>query len=130
MVLPLEDTARQLINQLTEILARNEDAESAIAVYKTANWVISELESTKETGLNLAEQDMQERELSHLRTPAGSAGWTEPRARQLNEHVWLEAMARDTRLMRIQRDYDAARAALEQVQEPYMDTPEPRFFIR
>jgi hypothetical protein len=130
MVLPLEDTARQLINQLTEILARNEDAESAIAVYKTANWVISELESTKETGLNLAEQDMQERELSHLRTPAGSAGWTEPRARQLNEQVWLEAMARDTRLMRIQRDYDAARAALEQVQEPYMDTPEPRFFIR
>ncbi|HEY5572337.1 MAG TPA: hypothetical protein VIK64_04900 [Anaerolineales bacterium] len=130
MVLPLEDTARQLINQLTEILARNEDAESAIAVYKTANWIISELESTKETGLNLAEQDMQERELSHLRTPAGSAGWTEPRARQLNEQVWLEAMARDTRLMRIQRDYDAARAALEQVQEPYMDTPEPRFFIR
>lgn len=130
MVLPLEDTARQLINQLTEILARNEDAESAIAVYKTANWIISELESTKETGLNLAEQDMQERELSHLRTPAGSAGWTEPRARQLNEQVWLEAMARDTRLMRIQRDYDAAQAALEQVQEPYMDTPEPRFFIR
>jgi len=130
MVLPLEDTARQLINQLTEILARNEDAESAIAVYKTANWIISELESTKETGLNLAEQDMQERELSHLRTPAGSAGWTDPRARQLNEQVWLEAMARDTRLMRIQRDYDAARAALEQVQEPYMDTPEPRFFIR
>jgi len=130
MVLPLEDIARQLINQLTEILARNEDAESAIAVYKTANWIISELESTKETGLNLAEQDMQERELSHLRTPAGSAGWTEPRARQLNEQVWLEAMARDTRLMRIQRDYDAARAALEQVQEPYMDTPEPRFFIR
>jgi hypothetical protein len=129
MVLPLEDTARQLISQLTEILARNEDAESAIAVYKTANWIISELESTKETGLNLAEQDMQERELSHLRTPAGSAGWTEPRARQLNEQVWLEAMARDTRLMRIQRDYDAARAALEQVQEPYMDTPEPRFFI-
>jgi len=130
MVLPLEDIARQLINQLTEILARNEDAESAISVYKTANWVINELESTKNTALNLAEQDMQERELSHLRSPAGSAGWTEPRARQLNERAWLEAMARDPRLMTIQRDHDAAQAALEQVQEPYMEPPEPRFFIR
>lgn len=130
MVLPLEQTARQLINELTEVLARNEDAESAVAVYKIANWIVNELESTKDAALNLAEQDMQERQLSHLRTPSGSAGWTEPRARQLNEQAWLEAMTQEPRLMKLQREHDVARAALEQVQEPYMETPEPRFFIR
>ena len=126
----VEQVARQLINMLRSELSRHEDAETAIDVYKTANWIINELDEVKQTCSNLAEQDMEERGLSHLRTRVGTAGWTEPQARQLDEQAWRRAMAESPDLMAVQRDFDLAEARLRQAREPYMELPEPRFFIR
>jgi hypothetical protein len=126
----VEQVARQLINLLRSELSRHEDAETAIDVYKTANWIINELDDVKQACLNLAEQDMDQRELGHLRTRSGTAGWTEPQARQLDEQGWRRAMAGNPDLMAVQRDYDLAEARLHQAREPYMELPEPRFFIR
>lgn len=83
----VERTARELISQLNEMLAQNEDAETAVAVYKTANWVIGELDEVKGSALELAEQDMRQRDLDNLKTAAGSAGRTEPKAKQLDEQA-------------------------------------------
>jgi ribosomal protein L11 methylase PrmA len=125
-----EQMAKQLMAQLNAELNQNEDAETAIDIYKTVNWIVSELEEVKEAALDLAQQDMEQRGLDTLKTPAGSAGWTEPKAKQLDEQAWMEALAKDPRLMKIQRDFDLAKAALEQAQEPFMELPEARFFIR
>lgn len=125
-----EQTATQLIAQLKGELAQHENAASAIFVYKTANWIISQLEEVKESALTLAQQDIEQSGLEALRTPMGSAGWTEPKARQLDEQAWLEALAVNPGLMKVQRDFDMAQAALRQAQEPFMELPESRFFIR
>lgn len=125
-----EQTATQLIAQLTGQLRQNEDAETAIDAYRTANWIISQLEGVKDQALKLAEQDMEQRDLDTLRTSSGSAGWTEPKARQLNEEAWAKAIISDLDLREIQRRYEAARETLEQAQEPFTELPEPRFYIR
>jgi uncharacterized protein involved in exopolysaccharide biosynthesis len=39
-------------------------------------------------------------------------------------------MGKDPRLRELQRDYDAARSALERAQRPYEELPESRFYIR
>jgi hypothetical protein len=126
----VEQVARQLINMLRNELSGHEDAETAIDVYKMAHWIINELDDVKQACLNLAEQDMEQRELSHLRTRAGTAGWTEPQARQLDEQGWRRALAESPELMAVQRDYDLAEARLHQARELYLELPEPRFFIR
>jgi hypothetical protein len=125
-----EQRARELISALSGELAHHEDAESAVEVYRMANWVISTLDEVKEDALNLAEHDMRQRGIEHLRTPAGSAGWTEPRSALLDQDAWMAALATNRELMRIQRTYDLAEAALRQAQEPYLELPEARFFIR
>jgi hypothetical protein len=119
-----------LIAQLTDQLRHNEEAETAIDVYRTANWIISQLESVKAEALRLAEQDMQQRGLDALRTSSGSAGWTEPKARQLNEDAWAKAVAGNPHLREILRQHEAARETLEQAQQPFMELPESRFYIR
>lgn len=125
-----EQTATQLIAQLSTQLQHNEDAETAIGVYKTINWIIGQLEDVKESAVDLAERDMKRRELDTLSTPSGSAGWTEPRTQQLDEGAWERATSENPRLREIQRAYEAAKARLEGAQEPYMELPEPRFYIR
>ncbi|MFP3895991.1 MAG: hypothetical protein ACLFV5_04005 [Anaerolineales bacterium] len=125
-----EQTATQLIAQLSTELQQNEDAETAIDVYKTINWIIGQLEDVKESASDLAERDMRRRELDTLNTPNGSAGWTEPRTQQLDEEAWERATYEDPRLREIQRTYEAAKARLEGAQEPYMELPEPRFYVR
>ncbi len=125
-----EQIARQLIAQLNRELSQHEDAETAIAAYKTANWIINQLEEVKKTAIDLAEHDMQERGLEALRTPAGSAGWTKPEARQLNQQAWQDAIARNPELARLQWEYDRAYELLERAREPYMELPAPWFFIR
>jgi hypothetical protein len=125
-----EDKGRELISALNRQLARHEDAEHAIEVYRMANWVIGMLDEVKEDALNLAEHDMRQRGIEHLRTPAGSAGWTEPKSAVLDQDAWMAALAANRELMRIQRTYDLAEAALRQAQEAYLEMPEARFFIR
>ena len=80
-----EQTGKQLIAQLTEQLTQYEEAETAISVYKTANWIISQLEEVKHSALTLAEQEMRQKGLEVLKTLLGSAGWTKPQAKHLNE---------------------------------------------
>jgi hypothetical protein len=125
-----KSTATRLIAQLTGDLRGYEDVETAIDVYKTVNWIIRRLEEVKDAALNLAEEDMRQRNLEKLDTPTGSAGWTEPQARQLSMDAWTEAMARDSRLLRIQTEFEGARMMLERAQESYKELPEPRFYIR
>lgn len=125
-----EQTATHLIAQLTGELQRNEDAEAAVDVYKTANWIIRRLEEVKKRALDLAQKDMEQRGLGKLDTPTGSAGWTEPQARELDEETWAQAMAKDPRLMEAQSEFEAARATLKRAQEPFRELPEPRFYIR
>jgi hypothetical protein len=126
----LNREAQQLIEQLQAELARGEDVEAAIDVYKTVNWIIDRLQEVKSEALDLAEQDMRQRDLKSLKTRVGSAGWTEPRARQLDEEAWAQVLERDPYLRQVQERYARAQAALEEAQEPFMQLPEPRFFIR
>jgi hypothetical protein len=125
-----EQTATRLVAKLTGQLRQNEDAETAIDVYRTANWIIGQLEEVKDAALNLAEKDMEQRGLDRLSTPTGSAGWTEPKARQLDEDAWTRALARNPQLRGIEREYERARTALERAQEPFKELPAPRFYIR
>lgn len=125
----VQDTANQLINQLMGGMAEAEDAESAIQAYKLANYVISQLDRVKTSALALAEQDMKARGLENVRTPEGTAGWTEPKVKQLDERAWHQALARDNDLMRVQREYDQAQAALDEARRPYLTLPESRFYI-
>jgi len=125
-----EQTATRLVAELKGVLRQNEDAEAAIDVYKTANWIIGELEKAKEEALKLAEEDIEQRELEDLDTPKGSAGWTGPKFPQLNEEAWARALGEHPRLREIQEAYDGARSALERAQRPYEELLEPRFTIR
>ncbi len=126
----IEQVANHLVNMLNQQMSEYEDAETAIATYKTANWVISQLDDVKRSAVTLAQQDMLLHGKANLKTSAGSSGWTQPKARQLNERAWREALAQNPDLLRLQREYDQAQARLQQAQEQYMETPEPSFFIR
>ncbi|MBN1399368.1 MAG: hypothetical protein JXA74_00940 [Anaerolineae bacterium] len=126
----LSELVEQMVSGLHNLLSDAEDAETAISIYKQTNWIIYQLEGVKDQALALAEQDLQRRELEALKTAIGSAGWTEPRTRQLDEKTWRLAMAEDPRLMEIQQAFDQAKTILERVQEPFMESPEPRFYIR
>lgn len=125
-----EAIANDVITLLQQGLAQQEDAEAAIAVYKLCNWLIGELDRVKRDALALAEQDLAAKGQAALRTPAGSAGWTEPEIKQLDETAWLHALAQNPALMERQRVFDLAQAALQQAQMPYLKLPPSRFFIR
>lgn len=125
-----EAVADELVTLLGHQLAQQEDAETAIAVYKLCNWIISQLEIVKHDALSLAEQDLQERAMTALRSPVGSAGWTQPEVKQVDEAAWLAALAQHPTLMERQRAFDLAQAALQQAQAPYLKLPASRFFIR
>jgi hypothetical protein len=125
-----EQMATRLVAELTGRLRQHEDAETAIDVYRTANWIIGQLEEIKDAALDLAEKDMEQRGLDKLSTPTGSAGWTEPKAKQLDEEAWTRALAKNPRLRQIEREYETARTALERAQEPFEELPESRFYIR
>jgi len=125
-----EQTATRLVAELTGRLRQNEDAETAVDVYRTANWIMGQLEEVKDAALDLAEKDMEQRGLDRLSTPTGSAGWTEPKAKQLDEEAWTRALAENPQLRQIKREYEAASEALERAQEPFKELPESRFYIR
>jgi hypothetical protein len=126
----IEEHVEALIAHLQAQLNEQEDAETAIATYKTVNWIIDQLEAVKQAALALAQADMEQRGRDALKTPFGSAGWTKPEVKQLDEAAWIKALGADSALWRIQREFDAAQATLRQAQEPYRALPDPRFFIR
>jgi hypothetical protein len=94
------------------------------------NWIIDRLQALRFEALDLAEQDMRQRDLESLKTPVGSAGWTEPRAKQLDEQAWVKALERDPYLGQVDERYTRAQAARAEAQEPFMELPKPRFFVR
>jgi len=125
-----ERLGEQLIDQLRTKMHEQEDAQSAVAAYKMANYIIRQLEEVKRTALNQAEHDLLVSKRDSIKTSAGSAGWTQPKTPVLNDTSWREAVARDPRLSEIQRNYEVAQAVLQNAQEPFMELPEPVFFIR
>ncbi len=125
-----EQTVEDLINHLSGQLSAKEDVAAAIDVYKTANWIISRLDDVKQHALNLAENDLRLNNQTYLKSASGSAGWTEPKARILNEKAWEEAVRQNPQLHNLQREYEVAQALIQKAQEPYMETPEGSFFIR
>lgn len=116
--------------ELAQKLAQYEDADTAIAVYKEANFIISQLEEVKRAALNLAESELRATGETGRKTAAGSCGWTIPKTRQLDKDTWQSALVEDTNLTTIQVNFDRAKATLEKAQEPFMRLPEERFFIK
>ena len=122
--------SNQLIIDLNTRLTEAEDAETAIAIYRMASWLISQLDEVRQTASAMAEVDMKGREVESLRTPVGSAGWILSEEEQLDESAWRAALAQNPALVEVRRQFEAARVALREAQKPYMETPPPRFFIR
>lgn len=125
-----ETVASELINSLQQMLGTQEGAETAIAIYKLCNWVSSQLETVKQEALTLTEHELSASGMPAIRTPIGSAGWTQPEVKQLDEAAWFAALAQNPALMERQRAFDLAQAALQQAQAPYLKLPGSRFFIR
>lgn len=125
-----ERLGEQLIDQLKNRMHEQEDAQSAVAAYKMANYIISQLEEVKRAAINQAEHDLRVSRRDSIKTSAGSAGWTQPRTPILNDTAWRDAVVRDPRLSEIQRNFEVAQALLQNAQEPFMELPEPVFFIR
>lgn len=125
-----ERLGEELVDQLRSRMNEQEDAQSAIAAYKMANYIISQLEEVKRTALQQAEHDLRVSRRDSIKTSAGSAGWTQPKVRVLNENAWREAVSRDPGLAEIQRNFEVSQAVLQNAQEPFMELPEPVFFIR
>lgn len=125
-----EVVASELVTLLQQQLTEYEEAETAIAIYKLCNWVIGQLDLIKQEALTLTEQELTARGMPALKTPIGSAGWTQPEVKQLDEAAWLAALAQDPELRGRQRAFDLAQAALQQAQTPYLKLPASRFFIR
>lgn len=116
--------------ELTQKLTQYEDADTAIAVYKEANFIISQLEEVKKAALSLAESELRSTGEAGRKTVAGSCGWTVPKTRQLDKDAWQAALAEDTNLTTVQVNFDRAKATLEKAQEPFTKLPEGRFFIK
>ncbi len=125
-----ETVASELIHSLQQMLGTQEDADTAIAIYKLCNWVNSQLETVKQEALTLTEQELTAKGMPAIKTPIGSAGWTQPEVKQLDEAAWFAALAQNPTLMERQRAFDLAQAALQQAQAPYLKLPGSRFFIR
>ncbi|HEX2981505.1 MAG TPA: hypothetical protein VHO48_14655 [Anaerolineaceae bacterium] len=102
-----EQLTERLTAELRRILAECEDAESAVDVYKTINWAINQVEQVKQEALDLAEQDMLQKGQEDLKTPSGSAGWTDPKVAQLDEDAWRQALAKDANLERRESRFES-----------------------
>lgn len=74
--------------ELAQELAQYEDADTAIAVYKEANLLISQFEEVKKAALNLAESELLATGETNLKTAIGSCGWSQPKTRQLDKDAW------------------------------------------
>lgn len=116
--------------ELAQKLAQYEDADTAIAVYKEANLLISQLEEVKQAALNLAESELRTTGEVSRKTVAGNCGWTAPKTKQLDKAAWTAAIAENQDLTAIQVNFDRAKKTLEKSQEPFMKLPEGRFFIK
>lgn len=119
-------TPTELVQKLTEY----EDLETAVAVYKEANFLIAQFEDVKKAALSLAESELRSTGETGRKTAIGSCGWTQPKTPQLDKEAWAAAIGKDTDLATFQRHFDAAEKVLRKAQEPFMKLPEGRFYIK
>lgn len=116
--------------ELAQKLTQYEDVDTAIAVYKEANFIIGQLEDVKKAALSLAENELGLSGEVKRETIAGSCGWTAPKTKQLNKGKWQAAIAESGDLNSIQINFNVAEKLLKKAQEEYMELPEGKFFIR
>jgi hypothetical protein len=119
----------QLITGLNARLAEADDAETAIAVYRLANWLIGELDQVRRSALDVAEHDLDRREVQSLKTPVSTAGWRRSDAGRLDEKAWRSALERNHDLAELQHRFEVASIRLREAQRPYMEPPPPEFII-
>ena len=120
---------KRTVLELERKLDEAGDAETAVAVYKSADWIIDQLEVVKERARALAEEDLKDRREDSVSTPVGSAVWAEPDEAPVDEEAWQEALARDASLQRLVRDFEEAQAALEKARAGYRRAPEQRLVV-
>jgi hypothetical protein len=116
-----------------DTLSLNEDAATAIAVYREANGYIKLFEEVKAAALDCARAEMQGDGVTHTKTEwGGSAGWTTPKTPKLDRDKWAALIGQNEKLKTLQDEADRAAALLEQAQEQAgcMVLPEKKFYIR
>ena len=111
-------------------LSEYEDVETAIVVYKEANFIIKQYQKVKKAALNLAENELRINGEEHRKTAIGSCGWTQPRVKVLDEKEWTNALSQNKELKNVVIEFEQAKNKLEKVQRPFMKFPDGRFFIR
>lgn len=116
--------------ELAQKLTQYEDADTAIAVYKEANFIIAQFEDVKKAALNLAENELRSTGETVRKTTIGSCGWTVPKTAQLDKVAWQAAVAENSDLAVVQSEFDRVDAALKKWQQPFMKLPEGRFYIK
>lgn len=116
--------------ELAAILAQYEDEESAILVYKEAASIMAEYNKVKQQCVQMVEASLIASGKTKLVLDVGTAGWSAPKKKKLNEARWLAALEVDTDLAALQGKFHDAEQELERAQEPFMELPEGRFYIR
>ncbi len=116
--------------ELTQKLTQYEDIDTAIAVYKEANFYIGQYDEVKKACLSLAENKLMATGEVHRKTIGGSCGWTEPKVKKLNEARWREAVKSNLKMAGLVTAYEIAKQELDEAQREFMELPEGRFFIK
>lgn len=119
--------------ELLDTLNLNEDAATAITVYREANGYIKLFEEVKAAALDCARAEMEGDGVIHTKTEwGGAASRPAPKTPKLDRDKWLSLIGQDEKLRALQDAADRAAALLEAAQGEAgcMVLPEGRFFIR
>lgn len=116
--------------ELTQKLTQYEYVDTAIAVYKEANFIIGQYDEIKKNCLSLAENELMSTGEVHRKSIVGSCGWTEPKTKKLNEAKWRRAVNQNKELMKLEDEFERIRNSLSLAQAEFMELPEGRFFIK
>ncbi len=120
--------------ELSAILKKYEDAESAILVYKEAGAIIKAFDepydTVRKTAKAMAEADLRGTGERKRVTNTGNCGWTKPKKAKLDPEQWRGAQREDSELADLQKAFDNAEADLVLAQEPYMVLPAGSFYIK
>jgi hypothetical protein len=118
---------------LKEKLRMEEAITTAIEVHKAAQQAINEYETVKEQAKIFVRAYLTQTGRQRGKIPAGSFGLTKPTTTyRVNEDKWQMACNQDPGLAAIQKQFDAARQALDEAQRDFLEevTPEPVVYIR
>ena len=120
-------------SDLKDKLQLEEAISTAIEVYKSAQQAINAYETVKEQARIFVKAYLIQTGQHREKIAAGSFGLTKPTTTyRLNEDKWQAACAQDPHLATIQKQFDSAQQALDQVQRDFLEevTPQPVVYIR